>query len=152
MNIHTATKDDRAALVAMAVAFRDHLEKDVPTQSQFEQSIAVLLASDDARFFIATNDKAPLGYVLLRFRYSMWACGTEATVEDLFVAPSSRKNGVGRSLMEFALQAATDHGCVSICLDTNEFNIASTTLYTRLGFNAISKRWNGRQVLFRKAL
>jgi hypothetical protein len=54
--------------------------------------------------------------------------------------------------MEFALQAATEHGCLSICLDTKEFNVASTTIYTQLGFNSMSKRWNGRQVFFRKPI
>jgi GNAT superfamily N-acetyltransferase len=152
MNIDIATMKDAAALVTMAVTFRNHLERDTPTQAQFEQSITVLLNSPDARFLIAANDEGPMGYVLLRFRYSMWVGGDEATIEDLFVDPTRRKNGVGRALIEAALQAATAHGCLSVCLDTNEFNVASTTIYTQLGFNAVSKRWNGRQVFFRKPL
>lgn len=152
MNIDIATTKDAAALVTMAVTFRNHLERGTPTQAQFEQSIAVLLNSPDARFLIAANDEGPMGYVLLRFRYSMWVGGAEATIEDLFVDPTHRKSGVGRALIEAALQAATAHGCLSVCLDTNEFNVASTTIYTQLGFNAVSKRWNGRQVFYRKPL
>ncbi|MBI1754338.1 MAG: GNAT family N-acetyltransferase [Acidobacteria bacterium] len=152
MNIHTATKDDASALVAMAVAFRNHLERKDPTQAQFKHSVSVLLDSPDARFLIAAGDEGPVGYVLIRFRYSMWICGTEATIEDLFVDPSQRKKGIGRSLMEYALQVAAEQGCLSVCLDTNEFNIASTRIYTQLGFNSVSKRWNGRQVFFRKPI
>jgi GNAT superfamily N-acetyltransferase len=152
MNIYAATTEDAAALVAMAVAFRNHLERDTPTEAQFERSVAELLDSPDARFFVAANHEGPVGYVLLRYRYSMWVCGVEATIEDLFVDPSARKNGAGKALIEEALQAAADHGCLSVCLDTNEFNVASTRIYTQLGFNAMSKRWNGRQVFFRKSL
>ena len=152
MSIYTATKADFAALVAMAVAFRSHLERETPTQSQFEHSIAELLDSPDAWFLIAANSDGPIGYVLLRYRFSMWVCGVEATIEDLFVDPCARKNGVGKALIELAIQAATDFGCLSVCLDTNEFNVASTAIYTQLGFNSTSKRWNGRQVFFRKSI
>lgn len=136
----------------MAVAFRNHLERVRPTQAEFEQSVAKLLESPDAHFFVATNREGPVGYVLQRYRYSMWVCGLEATIEDLYVDPSARKQGLGKALIERALQAATAHGCRSVCLDTNEFNAASTAIYTQLGFNAMSQRWNGRQVFFRKSL
>jgi GNAT superfamily N-acetyltransferase len=136
----------------MALAFRDHLERAAPTSAQFETSIGKLLNSPDAHFYLATLNGESVGYVLQRFRYSMWACGMEATIEDLFVDPSARKNGIGKALIEFALQVATNQGCSSVCLDTNEFNVASTRIYTQLGFNSVSKRWNGRQVFFRKPI
>lgn len=152
MTICTATTDHASALVAMAVAFRNHLERDAPSQAQFEKSISTLLHSPDAQFLIASDGEGPFGYVLIRFRHSMWVSGAEATIEDLFVGPSKRKKGAGRALVESALQAAADHGCLSVCLDTNEFNAASTAIYTQLGFHSMSKRWNGRQIFFRKSL
>jgi GNAT superfamily N-acetyltransferase len=152
MFIRKATSEDAPAILAMVLAFRDHLERATPTSAQFEASIGKLLGSPDAHFYIATLNGPPVGYVLQRFRYSMWACGSEATIEDLFVDPSARKNGIGKALIEFALQAATSQGCSSVCLDTNEFNVASTRIYTQLGFNSVSKRWNGRQVFFRKPI
>jgi GNAT superfamily N-acetyltransferase len=82
----------------------------------------------------------------------MWANGNEATVEDLFVDPAVRKQGIGSSLMEFALARAQSTGCTTACLDTNEFNVASTKIYSALGFSSTSKRWNGRQLFFRKEI
>jgi GNAT superfamily N-acetyltransferase len=152
MLIRKATWEDAPAIVAMALAFRDHLERTTPTSDQFGTSIDTLLGCPDAHFYVATLNGLPVGYVLQRFRYSMWACGIEATIEDLFVDPSARKNGIGKALIEFALEVATDQGCSSVCLDTNEFNVASTRIYTQLGFNSMSKRWNGRQVFFRKPI
>jgi len=152
MHIHTALPEDASAIVQMAVAFRNHLERVTPTHEQFTESIVKLLESPDAQFFMATQGGQAVGYVLLRYRYSMWACGTEATVEDLFVDPEARRSGTGKALMEYALGVATERGCSSVCLDTNEFNVASTTIYTQLGFNSFSKRWNGRQVFFRKSI
>ena len=152
MHIRTALPEDASAIVQMAVAFRNHLERVTPTHDHFAESVSKLLVSPDAQLFIATHGGQSVGYVLQRYRYSMWACGTEATVEDLFVDPVARKCGVGKALMEFALGVAAERGCSSVCLDTNEFNVASTTIYTQLGFNSFSTRWNGRQVFFRKPM
>ena len=147
--IRTAVPGDAMAIAAMAIAFRDHLERTVPTDAQFRENVALLLGQDDAEFFIATRDGIPAGYVLQRYRHSMWASGTEAGIEDLFVDPAVRRSGIGRQLIGHALDRAATRGCVTVCLDTNENNVASTRIYTGFGFNAVSKRWNGRQIFFR---
>ncbi len=54
--------------------------------------------------------------------------------------------------MEAALGMAREKGCRTVCLDTNENNAASNAIYGRLGFDAFSRRWNGRQVFHRLQL
>ncbi len=152
MQIRKATSKDVGVLVSLAISFRNHLERSEPTDAQFEESIGRLLNSADSDYYLAFEDGMPVGYVLQRFRFSMWASGVEATLEDLFVEPSARKNGAGKALVSFALDQAKALGCATVCLDTNENNVASTRIYTRFGFNALSKRWNGRQIFFRLKL
>lgn len=149
MDLRIATPQDLEPLSGMAIAFRNHLERAVPSDAQFQASVARLLDSEDAAFYMAHENGRPIGYVLQRFRYSMWAAGDEATIEDLFVSPDQRQNGAGKRLIQFAIEQAKAQGCRSVCLDTNENNLASTKIYTGLGFNAVSKRWNGRQVFYR---
>lgn len=55
MHIRTALPEDALAIVQMTVAFRNHLERVTPTHEQFAESIAKLLASSDAQFFMATH-------------------------------------------------------------------------------------------------
>jgi ribosomal protein S18 acetylase RimI-like enzyme len=151
MTIRIATLQDAQSIADMAASFRDHLGRESPSDLQFLESIAKLLGSDDTEFYISLDPDGlnPTGYVLQRFRFSMWTSGMEAAIEDLFVNPGTRKQGIGRCLIEFALKRATERSCCSVCLDTNENNVASTRIYTQLGFNAFSKRWEGRQVFFR---
>jgi ribosomal protein S18 acetylase RimI-like enzyme len=149
MELRPATAADAPALAGLAIAFRNHLQRDLPTDDQFHASIAALVASGDAAFHLAVAEGAPVGYVLLRFRYSMWASGTEATIEDLFVNPAHRQRGAGRRLIQSALAEAARRDCATVCLDTNEHNQASTRIYTDLGFSAVSKRWQGRQLFYR---
>jgi ribosomal protein S18 acetylase RimI-like enzyme len=149
MEIRRATKADVPSIAALAAGFRDHLGRSVPSDAQFAGSIARLLDSEDAEFCLGLEGDVPVGYVLLRYRHSMWAAGTEATLEDLYVDPEARGAGAGRALVEAALGMARERPCTSVCLDTNENNAASTAIYAKLGFNAFSKRWNGRQVFYR---
>jgi len=149
MEIRRAAKADIPSITALAAGFRDHLGRSGPSDAQFAESIARLLDSEDAEFCLGQAGPVPVGYVLLRYRHSMWAGGTEATLEDLYVDPAARRAGAGRALVEAALAMARERSCTSVCLDTNENNAASTAIYAKLGFDAFSKRWNGRQVFFR---
>ena len=149
MEINIATNPDTDRIADLAIAFRNHLERQVPSDIQFRSSVSSLLASGDAEFYLATDNNHSIGYVLQRFRYSMWASGIEATIEDLYVSPDHRQSGAGKRLIQFALDRAQTKGCSSVCLDTNENNVASTKIYSQLGFNSISKRWNGRQIFYR---
>lgn len=152
MQIRIATPKDECHIVALAVSFRNHLEREEPSEAKLTESVRTLLSSQDAEFFVVSTELSIVGYTLQRYRHSMWTSGLEATIEDLFVNPVARKRGFGRNLIEFALARAIHLGCTSVCLDTNEFNVASTKIYTDLGFESFSKRWNGRQVFFRKSL
>jgi GNAT superfamily N-acetyltransferase len=152
MDIRLATLEDRRAIAGLASAFRNHLQRTEPSDDRLLQGITHLLEADDAEFCVALEGSVPLGYGLLRFRFSMWADGLEATLEDLFVEPAFRGQSTGRRLVEFALTRARARGCVTVCLDTNEHNAASTRIYTQLGFNAVSPRWGGRQIFFRRSL
>ena len=149
MNIRIATAGDAKAITELAVAFRNHLQRALPADSMLLHSIQELLAAGDAEFYLAESDGQAIGSVLQRYRHSMWASGSEATIEDLYVEPGCRKTGYGRKLIEFAVQRARQLGCTTMCLDTNERNVASQKIYQSFGFTSYSQRWDGRQIFYR---
>jgi ribosomal protein S18 acetylase RimI-like enzyme len=149
LDLRLATPQDADRIAGLASAFRNHLERATPTDAQFRTSVAALLESGDAEFYLAEADGQPMAYVLQRFRYSMWVAGLDATIEDLFVTPEHRRKGIGKALIQFALDRARGRECLSVGLDTNENNAASNRIYTGLGFNAFSSRWQGRQLFLR---
>jgi hypothetical protein len=87
LELRTATPLDAEPLAQLAIEFRNHLERTTPTDAQFLGSVTRLLSGDDGEFYLAIENDYPIGYVLQRFRFSMWAAGQEATLEDLFVSP-----------------------------------------------------------------
>ena len=126
----------------------------MPADEQLRESLALLLPDRHTQFFIASApDNSCVGYVQQRYRFSLWTLALQADIEDLFVMPAARRQGVGGSLIEFAIEQAKSLGCRQISVDTNERNAEALGLYEKLGFSAESPRWSGgRRFLLRQRL
>lgn len=147
--IRLAGPADLDAVTALASAFRDFLGDAQPSDAAFRAGFARLLADPEADFLVAEG----LGYVALRYRDSAWHQGLECEVEDVFVHPAARGQGLGRRLMEAALERAEARGCRAIGLTTNERNAAAVALYEALGLRADRPRWEGgRQLWLQRSL
>jgi len=97
-----------------------------------------------AEFFVALDDAGDfVGFIQQRYRYSIWSSGLEACIEDLYVAPESRRRRVGSKLVEYAVNHAQAKNCRSIAVDTNELNEPAILLYSRRGFSSGSSRFPG---------
>ena len=55
-------------------------------------------------------------------------------LEDLFVREEARRFGLGRALVDAAVERARERGCKRIELDVNEDNTAARALYEACGF------------------
>ena len=110
--IRSATAADLAAIVHLAVAFRDHLAQAAPSPDEFRDGFSRLLADRAAAITVAARaNEDAAGYVLCRYRWSVWSGGEDVEVEDVFVAAAARRQGLGRHLVESALARAQARGC-----------------------------------------
>jgi len=85
--------------------------------------ITVLLAGDPAE-----------GLALMRFRPSLWTETLDCYLEELYVVPDRRGEGIGRALMDAAMEVARQQGAAHIDLGTSEDDTAARGLYESLGF------------------
>ena len=154
MKIRLASLADLDDLQALVAGFREVLGRSHPDDETLRGNLKNLLLTGDAEFFIAINDASEaMGYVQQRYRYSIWLSGLEATLEDLYVIPFSRRKGVGTYLVQFAVERAKEKRCRLIKLDTNERNKSAIDLYEKVGFRSGSSRFSGsRQLLLEKTL
>jgi GNAT superfamily N-acetyltransferase len=112
------------------------------------------MPNQHTQFFIAAHpEDGCAGYLQQRYRYSLWTQALQADIEDLFVVPTVRRQGIGAALIDFAIDQAKSNGCKQISVDTNERNAEALSLYAKLGFSGESPRWGGgRRVLLRQRL
>jgi ribosomal protein S18 acetylase RimI-like enzyme len=85
---------------------------------------------------VLVGGDGPDGVAVLRFREAIWAGAPECYLAELYVVPSRRGQGLGRALMEAAIEAARARGAAWIDLNTSEQDIAARALYESLGFSS----------------
>lgn len=91
---------------------------------------------------------APDGVAVLRFRPSLWSESADAYLEELYVAPERRGQGLGRALLGAVLGAARAAGASRIELNTSEDDGAARALYERCGFTDRERPPDGPVMLF----
>ena len=77
----------------------------------------------------------PDGVAVLRFRPSIWSEALECYLAELYVVPHRRGHGLGRALMNAAIDVARREGADHMDLGTAEDDLAARALYESLGFS-----------------
>ncbi len=82
------------------------------------------------------------------FRPALWTSTLDAYLEELYVAPARRGEGLGRALLDATLQAAREAGAKFIHLGTSEDDTAALGLYESSGFTNREGDPDGPLMLF----
>ncbi len=88
---------------------------------------------------VALEEKAEdgiAGFVIARCGRDEWE------IENLVVAGSKRRRGVGGELIRELLLLARARGATSVLLEVRESNLAARRLYEKLGFSETGRRRN----------
>ena len=91
-------------------------------------------------YLVAWYNGVPIGHALLKWQgadedqVASVLQGTCPDVEDLFVAESSRSQGVGRRLLDAAEHLVREHGFQRIGLSVGVDNPRARALYEHLGY------------------
>jgi ribosomal protein S18 acetylase RimI-like enzyme len=97
-----------------------------------EQDLRAVIQSDTTRLLMAEEDNRYIGSLtLVVFRIPS---GTRARIEDLVVQETARGRGVGRALVQKALEMAKALGAEAVDLTTHPSREAANALYKKLGF------------------
>src|SRR5437899_11749457 len=106
----------RAAVAAMPLLeaqYRDHgIEMKGP---RLLKALRNLL--DGRGLVFIALDPEPIGLAVLAWAWSLERAGRQAWLEELYVAPDRRGQGIGRNLLVHSFAAAPKAGCVPMELD-----------------------------------
>jgi ribosomal protein S18 acetylase RimI-like enzyme len=148
--VRLATEKDAAEVARLMIGFRDWQGRASPDDASIRASVTRLLADPNTEYLL--GGEPPAGVLQLRFRHSVWTGTDDAHLEDLFVDAKARGSGLGRALVDAALERARDRGCARIELDANEANEPALELYRSVGFDSWSEAAGGNDLFMRLRL
>jgi ribosomal protein S18 acetylase RimI-like enzyme len=143
VSVRVATAADAPSIGRLLDAFNREFGDPTPGPEQLARRLAQLLAADDTVALV--GGEGPDGIAVLRFRPSIWTDGLECYLAELYVVPDRRGRGLGRALMEAAIEAARRRGADYMDLNTGEHDLAARSLYERLGFSNTEGKPDGQR-------
>ncbi len=131
--VRVASPSDAQQIGRLLDDFNREFGDPTPGAAQLARRIEGLIAGGETSVLLA--GEAPDGLAVLRFRAAIWSQGLECYLAELYVAPALRGRGLGRALMEQAIDLARERGADYMELGTGEQDVAARTLYESLGFS-----------------
>jgi ribosomal protein S18 acetylase RimI-like enzyme len=131
--VRRAQPTDAPVIGRLLHDFNSEYDDFTPGPDRVAERIHELLEAGQILVLLA--DDPPAGLALLRFRPSLWTPTLDCYLEELYVVPGRRGQGIGRALMEAAMEAARQEGAGYMDLGTAEADTAARGLYESLGFS-----------------
>ncbi len=132
--IRRATPSDADAVAQLLHDFQMEFDEASPGVELLAERYAKLIRNREMTVLLVGD--GPAGFAQLRYRPWVYSAGqnAHAYLEELYVVPSLRGQGLGRKLLEAAMEAARGEGATHIELGTSETDTAARALYESLGF------------------
>jgi len=146
IQVRRAEAGDALSIAQLLRDFNLEYDEPVPVVGTLTETIERLLGAEEITVLLA--GEGPHGLALLRFRPGIWSAGLEAYLQELYVIPSLRGQGIGRALMEAVLELCRERGADGIDLNTGETDTAARGLYGSMGFTNREGSPDGPSMLF----
>ena len=144
--IRLASAADAPAFGTLLHAFNVEFDEPTPDATLIAARAAPLIESGEVTVLLAGD--GPDGFAQLRFRPSLYTGALDAYLEELYVAPERRGHGLGRALLEAAMEHAKQRGAAHIDLGTSEDDVAARALYESAGFTNREGAPDGPRMLY----
>ena len=92
-----------------------------------------LFGEQAAEAVIAERDGVPAGFALFFHNFSTWTGKKGLYLEDLYVTPDARGNGVGTALLRHLARIAVERDCGRFEWSVLDWNANAIALYRKMG-------------------
>ena len=133
--IRLARPDDVPSIVSLLGRLFGQEADFEPDPERQRRGVEMIIADPSVgRILVCESGGEVVGMTSLLLTVSTVEGGPAAWLEDMVVAPDRRGDGVGRELLEAALELATVRGATRVTLLTDRTNDVAQAFYRRHGF------------------
>jgi GNAT superfamily N-acetyltransferase len=105
-----------------------------PGAAELGARFARLLERDDVLVLLHADDEQTTGFAFLTLRPTPYYDGPLAQLEELYVRPELRDQGIGTALLEAAVRWVREHEGGEIHINVDEVDTDTRRFYERHGF------------------
>lgn len=133
--VRNAGMNDAALVGELLYDFNTEFDTPTPAASEFALRFRRLLGLDDVLVLLADSvDDGPVGFAYLTFRPTPYFDGPLSQLEELYVRPALRGQGVGTALITDALRQACARDAGEMLINVDEVDTDARRFYERHGF------------------
>ncbi|MDR2384583.1 MAG: GNAT family N-acetyltransferase [Tannerella sp.] len=134
---YTDTNDRNAIGTLINAYIKDEMGGGIPLNPMQETQLAEALKQHPKTIVLmACIDETRCGMLVAFENFSTFTVCPMINIHDVIVLKEYRGNGIGRKLLEYAVNIARQRRCNRITLEVREDNIIAQRLYKTLGFHA----------------
>jgi GNAT superfamily N-acetyltransferase len=129
-----ATPDDADEVARLLHDFNREFDTPSPGVEVLALRLRRLLAGDETIAILA--GMPAVGVALVTFRPNVWYAGRVALLDELYVVPPLRSQGIGTAIIDHLLTLARDEGVGLVEINVDEADVDAQRFYERHGFSA----------------
>jgi GNAT superfamily N-acetyltransferase len=145
-----ATVADRHELARLLHDFNTEFDTPTPGVDVLAHRLGHLLA--DARTFAMIAGSPAVGMGLVTLRPNVWYDGQVALLDELYVVPELRSQGVGAAMIDLLVRTCRSRGVDLIEINVDEADVDAQRFYERHGFSGIEPDTGDRAFYYHQEL
>ncbi|WP_050602228.1 GNAT family N-acetyltransferase [Ruegeria sp. 6PALISEP08] len=137
--LRLARPEDLDRLMALVTAF--HVEARIEQDADKTRNALVPLLEGIPHgcVYLIGPGRAPLGYIILTFGWSVEFGGMDGFVDEIYIRPAVRGRGIATEVLLDLPKALAGAGLTALHLEVDRTNEAAQKLYLRTGFRPREK-------------
>ena len=132
--VRRATVEDAAVLGRLLWDFNTEFESETDDADVLAARFARILALPGTLAVLAEDDGEAVGFALVSLRPAIWFDGPVAQLEELYVVPRLRSQGIGTSILALCRRLVRDLGSPEMHINVDEVDVDTRRFYERHGF------------------
>lgn len=134
--LRLARPEDLDRLMTLVAAF--HAEEGITQDAdkRREALLPLLEGIPHGCIYLIGPGRAPLGYIILTFGWSVEFGGMDGFVDEIYIRPAVRGRGIATEVLLDLPKALSEAGLTALHLEVDRTNERSQKLYLRTGFRA----------------
>ena len=133
--LHLAKPDDLPRLLPLVAAFHQG-EGIAQSEDHVSAALAPLLEGNPlGAVYLIGPARAPIGYVVITFTWSVEYGGLDAVVDELYIRPAVRGRGIASEVLATLPRALREAGVRALHLEVHRDNETARRLFARAGFS-----------------